>query len=184
LDESGVGEVKADEVFAFVATQDGMPMVLRVLLVLGVVSATFSSIGGSLTALSTSFTVDILHARQRFDDERFTKIYRLVLMGVAVLLVALVLAFDRWGSGSSINIFYAMSSYTFGPLLGMFAFGALTKRKVCDKWVPVVAVVSPLICALLDYNSKYLFSGYQFGFEILLLNAGLTMLGLFLASRR
>jgi SSS family transporter len=184
LDESGVGEVKADEVFAFVATQDGMPMVLRVLLVLGVVSATFSSIGGSLTALSTSFTVDILHARQRFDDERFTKIYRLVLMGVAVLLVALVLAFDRWGSGSSINIFYAMSSYTFGPLLGMFAFGALTKRKVCDKWVPVVAVVSPLICALLDYNSKCLFSGYQFGFEILLLNAGLTMLGLFLASRR
>ena len=105
-------------------------------------------------------------------------------MGMAVVMVALVFAFDKWGSGSSINIFYAMSSYTFGPLLGMFAFGALSRREVRDGWVPAVALLSPAICLLLDHFSEQLFGGYQFGFEILLLNAGLTMLGLFLASKR
>lgn len=184
LGDSGITEVKPDQVFAFVATREGMPMVLSILLILGVVSATFSSIGGSLTALATSFTVDILHTRQRFDDNRFAKIYRLVLFVVAIVMLLLVFAFDSWSSGSSINLFYAMSSYTFGPLLGMFAFGAFSKRKVCDKWVPLVAVLSPLICGVLDLYSEELFNGYKFGFEILLLNAALTMFGLFTLSKR
>lgn len=184
LDANAISDIRPDNLFAFVSTREGMPAVLSVLLVLGVVSATFSSVGGSLTALATSFSVDILGARQHLDDKGFTKLYRVVLLGMAMVMVALVFAFDRWGSGSSINIFYAMSSYTFGPLLGMFAFGALTQRKVRDGWVPAVALLSPAICLLLDHFSEQLFGGYQFGFEILLLNAGLTMLGLFLASKR
>jgi Na+/proline symporter len=184
LDANAISDIRPDNLFAFVATREGMPAVLSVLLVLGVVSATFSSVGGSLAALATSFSVDILGARQHLDDKGFTKLYRVVLLGMAVVMVALVFAFDKWGSGSSINIFYAMSSYTFGPLLGMFAFGALSRRKVRDGWVPAVALLSPAICLLLDHFSEQLFGGYQFGFEILLLNAGLTMLGLFLASRR
>ena len=184
LDANAFSDIRPDNLFAFVSTREGMPAVLSVLLVLGVVSATFSSVGGSLTALATSFSVDILGARQHLDDKGFTKLYRVVLLGMAMVMVVLVFAFDRWGSGSSINIFYAMSSYTFGPLLGMFAFGALTQREVRDGWVPAVALLSPAICLLLDHFSEQLFGGYQFGFEILLLNAGLTMLGLFLASKR
>ena len=184
LGANEISDIRPDNIFAFVATREGMPAVLSILLVLGVVSATFSSVGGSLTALATSFSVDILGARQHLDDKGFTKLYRVVLLAMALVLVVLVFAFDRWGSGSSINIFYAMSSYTFGPLLGMFTFGALTHRKVRDGWVPIVALLSPAICLLLDHFSEQLFGGYQFGFEILLLNAALTILGLFLASKR
>lgn len=184
LGANNISDIRPDNIFAFVATREGMPAVLSVLLVLGVVSATFSSVGGSLTALATSFSVDILGARQRLDDKSFTKLHRLVLLAMALLLVALVFAFDRWASGSSINIFYEVSSYTFGPLLGMFTFGAITHRKVRDGWVPVVALLSPAICLLLDHFSEQLFGGYQFGFEILLLNAALTILGLSLASKR
>ena len=182
MGENDILGVKPDEVFAHVASREGMPVIMSVLLVLGVVSATFSAIGGSLNALATSFTIDIMHARQRFEESRFTKIYRTALLSVAVLMVALVVVFDSWCSGSSINTFFAMSSYTFGPLLGMFVFGVISKRKVCDKWVPVVAIVSPLICGLLDCYSEQLFDGYQFGFEIMLLNAVFTMLGLLILS--
>jgi Na+/proline symporter len=182
MGENDILGVKPDEVFAHVASREGMPVIMSVLLVLGVVSATFSAIGGSLNALATSFTIDIMHARQRFEESRFTKIYRTALLSVAVLMVALVVVFDSWCSGSSINTFFAMSSYTFGPLLGMFVFGVISKRKVRDKWVPVVAIVSPLICGLLDCYSERLFDGYQFGFEIMLLNAVFTMLGLLILS--
>jgi hypothetical protein len=103
---------------------------------------------------------------------------------MAALLTLLILAFERWSSASTIELFYRIASYTYGPLLGMFAFGAFSSRKVCDKWVPIVAVASPVICALLDHFSEELFNGYQFGFEILLLNAGLTIVGLFALSKR
>ncbi len=184
LGENAISGIEPDGVFAFVATRSDMPMAMSALLVLGVVAATFSSIGGSLTALTTSFTIDILHSRKRFDDERGKRISHLVHFAMALVLIALVLLFDRWGSGSSINIFFAMSSYTFGPLLGIFAFGAFTKRQVRDRWVPLVAILSPVVCGLLDHFSEQLFCGYQFGFEILLLNAGLTMVGLFALSKR
>jgi peptidoglycan/LPS O-acetylase OafA/YrhL len=102
---------------------------------------------------------------------------------VAVVMIVLVFLFDLWSNKSAIDLFYILSSYTYGPLLGMFLFGVVSKRKVCDKWVPVVAIVSPMICGLLDYYSEQLFNGYSFGFEILLLNAAFTMFGLLILSR-
>ena len=97
-------------------------------------------------------------------------------------MVLAIFLFEAWGDGCSINLYFKMSSYTFGPLLGMFAFGMFSKRKVCDKWIPAVVLLSPMICALLDYYSEQLFNGYQFGFEILLLNASFTMAGILLLS--
>ena len=172
----------ADEMFAFVASQKDMPMLMGTLIVLGVVASTFSSVGGSLTALTTSFMVDILHGRKRFGEKHYLKIHHFVHFIMAALMILTIFAFAAWGDGCSINLYFKMSSYTFGPLLGMFAFGAISKRRVRDGWVPLVAILSPALCAPLDYYSEQLFAGYQFGFEILLLNAALTIIGLWLVS--
>lgn len=177
LAKVGAVVAKPDEVFAFVATREGMPAIVPILLVLGVVSASFSSSGGALTSLTTSFAVDILR-----DKTISTKARKWIHCGVALVLLALVLAFERWSSASTIELVYRLASYTYGPLLGLFAFGVASKRKVCDRAVPVIAVVAPLLCALLDYNSQAWFGGYSFGFEILLLNAAFTILGLQLFS--
>lgn len=172
----------ADEMFAFVASQKDMPMLMGTLIVLGVVASTFSSVGGSLTALTTSFMVDILHGRKRFEEKHYLKIHHFVHFIMAALMILTIFAFAAWGDGCSINLYFKMSSYTFGPLLGMFAFGAISKRKVRDRWVPVVAILSPITCAFLDYYSEVLFGGYHFGFEILLLNAAFTIIGLWILS--
>ena len=177
LAKAGLSVAKPDETFAFVATREGMPVVVSILLVLGVVSASFSSTGGALTSLTTSFAVDILRNKNISTSAR-----KWLHAGVAVALLLLVLAFERWSTASSIELFYRLASYTYGPLLGLFAFGLCSKRKVCDGVVPVVAIVAPVICALFDHFSQVWFNGYEFGFEILLLNAALTIFGVLLFS--
>lgn len=179
LAKTGASVAKPDEAFAYVAMREGMPKIVSVLLVLGVVAASFSATGGALTSLTTSFSVDILR-----NKDISISVRRSLHAVVAVVLLALVLAFERWSTASSIELFYRLASYTYGPLLGLFSFGILSKREVCDRAVPVVAIVAPLISALLDYFSTEWFNGYEFGFEILLLNAALTTLGLLLFSKK
>lgn len=169
---------KPDELFAAAASQEGMPTILSVLLVLGVVSASFSSTGGALTSLTTSFAVDIIKNKELPIASR-----KWLHAGMALFLTLLVLAFERWSSASTIDLFYRIASFTYGPLLGLFAFGILSKRRVNDRFVPVV-LVAPIVSFLLDYFAPQLFGGYTFGFEILLLNAGLTILGLLAISKR
>ena len=103
---------------------------------------------------------------------------------VAVVMVTLVFLFDLWGNKSAIDAFYTLSSYTYGPLLGMFAFGIFSRRKVCDRLVPIVAIVAMAICVVLVRFSDVLFGGYKFGSEVLLVNAALTIVGLFIISRK
>ncbi len=182
IGESGVTDVKADDAFAFIASREGMPTVMGALLVLGVVAATFSSTGGSLTALTTSFTVDILRQKQQKAEGKSEKAYNLVHLAMATVVLLLVFIFERWGSDSAIELFYRLGSYTYGPLLGMFAYGIFSKRRVRDRWVPVVALLSPLLCFVLDNRSQAWFGGYQFGFELLLVNALFTVVGLQLLS--
>ena len=179
LAKSGVAVEKSDEAFAFVATSEGMPAIISVLLVLGVVSASFSSTGGALTSLTTSFAVDIIKNKEISTSSR-----KWLHAGMAALLTLLVLAFEQWSTESSLNLFYRLASYTYGPLLGLFAFGAISKRAVRDRAVPVVVLAAPLLCGALDYFSPKLLNGYTFGFEILILNGAITMLGLLLISKK
>lgn len=175
---------RADDVFAFVSTREGVPMVLSVLLVLGIVSSTFSTTGSALTSLTTSFTMDILGGEKERSEEGLTRVRKVVHIIIAVALMVLMIAFERWSNDSAINLFYRLASYTYGPLLGMFAFGIFTKLQVRDRWVPLVVILAPALSFLLDHYSQVLFFGYKFGFEILLVNAAFTMLGLLLLSRR
>lgn len=175
---------KADHVFPFVATHGGLPVAVGVLFVLGLIASTFSAAGSALTALTTSFTIDIMRGSKHLDEERLARRRKRVNVGVMAVMAALIIIFDALSNRSIIDTFYSVASYTYGPILGMFAFGIISKRQVRDRLVPVVAVAAPLLSWLLDRNSEVLFGGYQFGFEILVINALLTMAGLALMSRR
>lgn len=179
LGMNGLAVAKPDEAFAFVATREGVPAIIAILLVLGIFAASFSATGGAMTALTTSFMVDIVKNKSISSHAR-----QWLHFAIAVVLLLAVLAFERWSTESTIDLFYRLASYTYGPLLGMFAFGVLSVRKVRDRFVPVVVVAAPLLCALCDHFSERLFCGYQFGFEIVVLNAALTTAGLWIISKR
>ena len=144
-----------------------------VLFTIGVVAAAFSSADSALTALTTSFCVDIVG---RQDDERLR---RRAHIGVAVVFIGFVLAFKALNNTSVIDAIYILCSYTYGPLLGLFSYGLITHRPTCDRLVPYVCVASPLLCLLID-NAVASTTGYKFGYEMLMLNGILTFLGLYI----
>ena len=144
-----------------------------VLFTIGVVAAAFSSADSALTALTTSFCVDIVG---RQDDERLR---RRAHIGVAVVFIGFVLAFKALNNTSVIDAIYILCSYTYGPLLGLFSYGLITRRPTCDRLVPYVCVASPLLCLLID-NAVASTTGYKFGYEMLMLNGLLTFLGLYI----
>ena len=146
------------------------------LFILGMVAAAFSSADSALTALTTSYCVDIC---ERADDEHLR---RRVHIGMAVVFVIFILLFRVLNSTSVIDAIYILCSYTYGPLLGLFAFGLLTKRQTNDCMVPYICVASPIVCYLLDMVVGQL-TGYRFGYELLMLNGLLTFLGLSLFKR-
>ena len=145
--------------------------VIPALFALGIVAASFSSADSALTSLTTIYCVDI---REHTADERLRKRVHLVMCGLFVLFILL---FRAVNSTSLIDAVYIIASYTYGPLLGLFAYGLLTKRQVNDRVVPYVAVASPLLCYAIDYGVGQA-TGYRFGYELLMLNATLTYLGL------
>ena len=153
----------------FVQTAGSTPVL--VLFTLGIIAASFSSADSALTALTTSYCVDI---RQRPADERLRRRVHIVMCG---LLVVCILAIRAAGSTSLIDAIYTIVSYTYGPLLGLFAFGLFTSHSVRDRLVPYVCIVSPLICFLIDQLFVSLFN-YRFGYELLLLNGLITFVGL------
>ena len=135
------------------------------------VAAAFSSADSALTALTTSYCVDICG---RADDERLRRRVHIVM---AALFVVFILLFRVINSTSVIDAIYILCSYTYGPLLGLFAFGLLTKRQTKDHAVPYICVASPVICFLLDMVVGQQ-TGYRFGYELLMLNGALTFIGL------
>ena len=175
---------KPDHTFPYVATSGILPISIGILFILGLVSSTFSSAGSALTALTTSFTVDILRGKERFEEKQLTKVRKTVNIGMAVALTIIMLIFDLSNSESIINTLYSVASYTYGPLLGMYIFGICSKRAIHDKFTPIIAITAPLICLILNHYSEVWFNGYQFGFEILIINAIITIVGLITISHR
>lgn len=166
-----------DELLPMFAATGALGSWVLVLFSLGIVAASFSSADSALTAMTTSFCVDIC---RRKGDEQLRKRAH---VGMAVVFAAFILLFRLLNSPSIIDAIYVMCSYTYGPLLGLFAFGLLTRKKTNDRYVPYIAVASPLICFALDwYTSRYV--GYKFGYELLMLNGLLTFAGLWMAGRK
>ena len=173
---------KSDQVLPLVAADGGLPAVVGVLFLVGLVSSTYSAAGGSLTALTTSFTVDILKAPQRHDDNALTRIRRRVHAAMAADMALVILAFGYGADDSSINLVFRVVSYTYGPILGMFLFGFFTRRQVRDRWMPLVAVAAPVLSALLQWGVREVWD-YRIGFELLVYNAAFTIIGMLLLKR-
>ena len=150
---------------------------LTSIFVLGIVAASFSSADSALTSLTTIYCVDI---RKQKDNEPLRKRAHLAMCAIFVLFI---LFFKVVNSTSLIDAIYIICGYTYGPLLGLFAYGLLTKRAVNDRWVPYIAVGSPLLCYAIDYGVGQM-TGYHFGYELLMLNGLITFVGLYLTSKR
>ncbi len=154
--------------------------------IIGLIAAAYSSADSALTALTTSFSVDFLGMERRKDVSEKTKIRirTYVHLGISLIVLLTVILFREINDQAVIAKLFTIAGYTYGPLLGMFSFGLFTNYKVKDKLVPVVAVLSPVICYLLSAFSEQLFNGYKFGFELLVVNGLLTFSGLYLIVKK
>lgn len=172
---------RADEILPLVATQYLGPVV-TFLFVIGIIAATFASSDSALASLTTSFSVDILGIELKKSDvaERTRKITH---VGMSVVFVIIMLLFKALNDRSVIDAIYTIVSYTYGPLLGMFAFGLITKREANDKFVPIVAIASPIICYALNLVVNNLFQ-FTFGYELLMINGLITFAGIWMLSSK
>lgn len=169
---------KKDELFPTIAMLPEIGIVTSAFFLLGLIAAAYSSADSALTSLTTSFCIDIIEIEQKIESER-KRIRKQVHIGFSIVLVLVILLFDVIFTDISViwELFKA-SGYTYGPLLGLFAFGLLTKFKVKDQFVWAVAIIAPVVSYLLNLYSKELFNGYEIGFEILIINGLLMFLGL------
>lgn len=183
LERGHLSVERGDDLFGFVATECGLPTIVGVLFLLGLVASTYSSAGSALTALTTSFTLDILRV-DRADDVRVERSRKRVHLLIAVLMTALIVIFNQRSGAGAITLIFTMASYTYGPLLGLFAFGLFVRRRPMAWAVPLFSVIAPALSYVVASNSEEWFSGYVFSYEILLVNASIMFVALALFSHR
>lgn len=172
-----------DQLFPAVALGPDAPLLLGVFFIIGLIAAAYSSADSALTSLTTSFCVDFLGMDKRQAKQSDSTTRKWVHVGFSVLLLLVIVAFKYVVAENVIKELFTAAGFTYGPLLGLFAFGVLTPLKIKDRWVPVVAILAPVVSFYIQTNSVA-WLGYAFGFEILLVNGLLTFLGLWLLRER
>lgn len=170
---------RVDHLFPKMALNE-FPIWGTALFLIGIIAAAYSSADSALTALTTSFYVDIMGYQLA---ERKRKRY-IIHFGFSLLIFIVILIFNEFSNGSVITAVLKVAGYTYGPLLGLYAYGILTKAKLRDKLVPLVCVIAPLLTHLINIYSQDLLFGYKFGYEILLVNGLLTFLALILITEK
>ena len=171
---------KSDDILPFFAAEGRLGFVTMIFFTIGIVAAAFSSADSALTALTTSFCIDILGV-ERTDEKDAEKKRKWSHFFISMVFIGFILLFKAANNDSIIDAIYTIASYTYGPLLGLFVFGLFTKMRPRDKYVPWVAIASPFICFAID-RAVYQATGYQFGYEMLMFNGLLTFVGLTLLS--
>lgn len=172
-----------DQTFPYIAI-NVLGSFSAVIFFIGLLSAAYSSADGTITSLTTAFMYNILNIKDsKFNDKRISKLRRIIHFAISLYLLLLVLMFSVFHNRAVIEMIFTIAGYTYGPLLGMFALGILTKKTINEKCVPFAVILSPLTCWLM---SKYvpIWLGYNFGFEILILNGFITFMILFFTSRK
>lgn len=177
--------VTADKLFPAVALQH-MPPIVSVIFIIALISALFPSADGAITALTSSFCIDILgmQRKKEWADKQKKQIRQRVHLVFAVVFLVFVMVFNEVNNPSMIGVILKIAAYTYGPLLGLFTFGIITKRQVQDKWVPVVCIIAPLLCLALEKYQKLLFGSFEIGLELLIINGLFTFIGLMLISKK
>ncbi len=182
IDLTAIGST--DDVFPTIAIKHLGP-IAGLIFFIGLISAAFPSADGALTSLTTSFTIDFmgLPNNERLTDKQKTNIRYAVHLGFAVIMLSVIVTFRSFYDKALIDKLFTIAGYTYGPLLGLYSFGLFTKHSIKDKWVPLIAVLAPVICYVVSANS-YEWIGYRFGFELLILNGLLTYIGLLIVSKK
>lgn len=173
--------VRADYLFPEIALNH-FPIVAGIIFLLGLIAAAYSSADSALTSLTTAFCVDFLNLHKK-ETPNSKKTRLLVHVGFSIILILTVWFFNKLGNDSVISQIFTFAGYTYGPLLGLFTFGILTKLKVKDILVPLVCILSPVLTFFINKYSPQLI-GYTFGYELLLINGGITFVGLLLISKK
>ncbi len=169
-----------DQLFPFLVF-NYLPASVGFVFILGLLAAAYASSDSALTSLTTSFCVDFLGFKE--DNQRI-RTRTMVHIGFSLLLFFVIIVFKVLNNQSVINSLFTIAGYTYGPLLGMFGFGILTKYRANDRYVPYICVVSPILCYFLNMFSERLFWGYKFGFELLIINGFLVFMGLLLTRKK
>jgi Na+/proline symporter len=173
-------DAEKDKLFSTIAVDSGLGIGLAVFFLLGLIAAAYSSADSALTSLTTSFSIDILDIEKKHSKKDQVKIRKRVHIGMSLLLIFVIIFFNyAIGDTSVILKLFTFAGYTYGPLLGLYAFGLFSNWKVKDKWVPLVAILTPFVGYAISYFSELWF-GFEFGFFILILNGLLTYIGLVL----
>jgi len=172
-----------DKLFPAVVMEH-LPAAIQLIFFIGLVSALFPSADGAITALTSSFCIDLLGIQRRTDLPEASRVRwrHRVHLGFCALFLVLVMVFKWIDSASMIGVILKLAGYTYGPLLGLFGFGLLTRREVRERWVPAVVLAGPALCALLEWQQGALFGSYRLGLELLLINGLFVMAGLWLIS--
>jgi Na+/proline symporter len=173
-----------DHIFPFIAFQLGF--FPGIVFLIGLIAAAYSSADSALTALTTSFSIDILNLKERNDltNSQKEKYRKLTHIGISIILALTILIFNNIKDDAIINSLFKIAGYTYGPLLGIFSFGLLSKKQITDRWVPFIAIAAPFVTYYINTHSEQWFNGYKFGFELLIINALITILGLFLFRKK
>lgn len=171
-----------DDILPLFATQGYLGPAVLILFTIGIIAAAFSNSDSALTAMTTSFCIDLL-GTEKMERQAARRRRLQVHIGLSIVLVLFICLIEMLNNKSVIDAIYIIASYTYGPLLGMFAFGLFTRRKTRDRWVSVIAVASPLACYALDWVVCKE-TGYKFGYELLMLNGALTFAGLYALSSK
>lgn len=177
-------DVKGDDLFPTIALQY-LPPAISVIFIIGLISALFPSADGAITALTSSFCIDILglQRNEQLSETQKSKTRITVHLTFAVIFLVCVMIFKVMDNKSIIGILLDVAGYTYGPLLGLFTFGIITKRVLNDKISPVVCLIAPILCYIIQVNAPTLFGGYQIGIEMLILNGAMTFAGLYIISK-
>ncbi|WP_034921496.1 sodium:solute symporter [Gillisia sp. CAL575] len=173
-----------DNLFPVIATQSGLGIGIATFFILGLIAAAYSSADSALTSLTTSFSIDILDIEKRYAVAKQEIVRKRIHVAVSVVLILVIVSFKYIIKDESVIAkLFVFAGYTYGPLLGLYSFGLFTKWLVKDKLVPVIAILSPIVCYLISINSEAWF-GFEFGFFVLILNGAITFLGLVLIRRK
>ncbi|PCI02867.1 MAG: sodium:solute symporter [Flavobacteriaceae bacterium] len=171
------GAVKTDLLYPEIALNSQVSIALSIVFILGLIAAAFSSADSALTSLTTSFCIDIIDIKSKKEAiQRSTR--KKVHIGVSILLILIIIIFNQFLKANVISSLLQIASYTYGPLLGLFAFGIFTRYKIWDKGVLLVCIVAVICTYIINDNSSNWFNGYVFGYELLILNGGITFMGL------
>ena len=177
-------EASKDDLFPVIATQSGLGVGIAVFFILGLIAAAYSSADSALTALTTSFSIDILEIEKKYSPAKQENIRKMIHVATSIILILVIIGFKYIIRDESVIAkLFVFAGYTYGPLLGLYSFGLFTNFKVRDKLVPLIAIASPILTYIISINSLVWF-GFEFGFFVLILNGLLTFLGLVLISRK